>query len=57
MALYTGIVIIVLSVCLLYWQLKREHEKRNVILLFIFLTLFLFGLWIVFDWLIMQVWQ
>ncbi|KIL47876.1 hypothetical protein KR50_20430 [Jeotgalibacillus campisalis] len=57
MSLLIGVIIVILSACLLYWQLKREHEKRNVFLLFILFALSLIGLWLIFDWIVLYLWS
>lgn len=51
-----GLALTVLALLSLWRQLKKNHEDRNVVLLFFSFAIGLVGLWMVFDWIIMKTW-
>jgi len=51
-----GIILTAFAVGLFWWQFKKQHEARNVVLLFLAFVIGLIGLWLVFDWIIIKTW-
>ncbi|WP_166805753.1 hypothetical protein [Jeotgalibacillus sp. R-1-5s-1] len=49
--MFFGIILLVICILTFLFQLRIEHEKRNVIILFLSLAGGMVGLWFVFDWL------